>query len=189
MVQNRIRQLLINHPIIPVVKIESIDQVIPYINHLRSKNINCIEITLRTKCAIDAIKKAKKYFGDQFAVGVGTVINETQINAVINANVDFIVLPGVFSELREPLEQSNIPFLPGVMTASEIMHGASFGWNTFKLFPANLVGGINGIKTFSKVFPEIKFCPTGGINKGNYLEFLAEESVISIGGSWLIEES
>ena len=73
------------------------------------------------------------------------------------------------------------------MTASEIMQGASFGWNTFKLFPANLVGGINGIKTFAKVFPEIKFCPTGGVNEQNHLEFLAEESVISIGGSWLIE--
>lgn len=187
MVQNNIRELLINHPIIPVVKIDSIDEVIPCINDLISKDIHCIEITLRTKCAIDAIKKAKKHFGDQFSVGVGTVINKTQISAVIDANVDFIVLPGVFPELREPLEQANIPFLPGVMTASEIMQGASFGWNTFKLFPANLVGGINGIKTFAKVFPEIKFCPTGGVNKQNHLEFLAEESVISVGGSWLIE--
>ena len=187
MVQNNIRELLINHPIIPVVKIDSIDEVIPCINDLISKDIHCIEITLRTKCAIDAIKKAKKHFGDQFAVGVGTVINKTQITAVIDANVDFIVLPGVFPELREPLEQSNIPFLPGVMTASEIMQGASFGWNTFKLFPANLVGGINGIKTFAKVFTEIKFCPTGGVDKQNHLEFLAEESVISVGGSWLIE--
>ena len=188
MAQNNIRQLLSKHPIIPVVKIESIDEVIPCINDLISKNIHCIEITLRTKCAIDAIKKAKKHFGDRFAIGVGTVINETQISAVIGANVDFIVLPGVFPELREPLEQSNTPFLPGVMTASEIMQGVSFGWNTFKLFPANLVGGINGIKTFAKVFPEIKFCPTGGVNKQNHLEFLDEESVISVGGSWLIKE-
>jgi len=188
MVQNNIRQLLKNHPIIPVVKIESIDEVIPYIEHLKSKNIHCIEITLRTDCAIDAIKKAKNHFGDQFSVGVGTVINQKQINAVIDANVDFIVLPGVFPELRKPLELSNIPFLPGVMTASEIMQAASYGWNTFKLFPANLVGGINAIKTFAKVFPEIKFCPTGGINKQNHLEFLAEESIISVGGSWLIEE-
>lgn len=187
MAQNNIRKLLLNHQIIPVVKIESIDEVIPCINDLISKNIHCIEITLRTKCAIDAIKKAKKYFGNQFVVGVGTVINKTQISSVIDANVDFIVLPGVFSDLKDPLEKSNIPFLPGVMTASEIMQGVSFGWNTFKLFPANLVGGINGIKTFSKVFPEIKFCPTGGVNKENYLEFLAEESVISVGGSWLIE--
>jgi len=187
MAQNKIRKLLSNHPIIPVVKIETTDEVIPFINDLISKNIYCIEITLRTKCAIDAIKKAKKHFGNQFAVGVGTVINKTQINAVTEANVDFIVLPGVFPELKEPLESSKIPFLPGVMTASEIMQGVSFGWNTFKLFPANLVGGINGIKTFANVFPEIKFCPTGGINKQNYIEFLAEESVISVGGSWLIE--
>lgn len=187
MAQNNIRELLLDHPIIPVVKIESLAEVIPCINDLISKNIHCIEITLRTKCAIDAIKKAKKHFGNQFAVGVGTVINKTQISAVIDANVDFIVLPGVFPELKEPLEKSNIPFLPGVMTASEIMQGASYGWNTFKLFPANLVGGINGIKTYAKVFPEIKFCPTSGVNKQNYLEFLAEESVISVGGSWLIE--
>ena len=187
MAQNKIRKLLSNHPIIPVVTIESINEVIPYINNLISQDIYCIEITLRTKCAIDAIKKAKKHFGNQFTVGVGTVINKTQISAVIDANVDFIVLPGVFPELKEPLEKSNIPFLPGVITASEIMQGASYGWNTFKLFPANLVGGINGIKTFAKVFPEIKFCPTGGVNKQNHLEFLAEESVISVGGSWLTE--
>ena len=187
MAQNNIRELLLNHPVIPVVKIESLDEVIPYINILISKNIHCIEITLRTKCAIDAIKKAKKHFGNKFSVGVGTVINKTQINEVKDANVDFIVLPGVFPELKELLEKSNIPFLPGVMTASEIMQGASYGWNTFKLFPAHLVGGINGIKTFAKVFPEIKFCPTGGVNKENHLEFLAEESVISVGGSWLIE--
>ena len=187
MAQNNIRKLLSNHPIIPVVKIESINEVIPYINNLISQDIYCIEITLRTKCAIDAIKKAKQHFGNQFAVGVGTVINKTQISAVIDANVDFIVLPGVYTELKEPLEKSNIPFLPGVMTPSEIMQGASFGWNTFKLFPANLVEGINGVKTFAKVFPDIKFCPTGGVDKQNYLEFLAEESVLSVGGSWLIE--
>ena len=72
MVQNNIRELLLNHPIIPVVKIESLDKVIPYINELISKNIHCIEITLRTKCALDAVKQAKKHFGNQFKVGVGT---------------------------------------------------------------------------------------------------------------------
>ena len=187
MAQNNIRKLLLNHPIIPVVKIDSIDEVIPHINNLISKNIHCIEITLRTKCAVDAIKLAKKHFNNKFSVGVGTVINKSQINAVIDANVDFIVLPGVIPELRESLEKSDIPFLPGVMTASEIMQGVNFGWNTFKLFPANLVGGINGIKSFAKVFPELKFCPTGGVNKENHLEYLAEDSVISVGGSWLNE--
>ena len=93
-----------------MVKIESLDEVIPYINILISKNIHCIEITLRTKCAIDAIKKAKKHFGNKFSVGVGTVINKTQINEVKDANVDFIVLPGVFPELKEPLEKSKYPF-------------------------------------------------------------------------------
>lgn len=185
MTQNNIRKILSNHPIIPVAKIESIEDVIPCIENLISKGINCIEITLRTDCAIDAIRKAKKHYGNRVSVGVGTVINESQIDLVIDAGVDFIVLPGLYPELKVKLEQTNTPFLPGVMTASEIMQAINYGWDTFKLFPANLAGGLKGVETYAAVFPKIKFCPTGGINKDNFKDYLSHESVISVGGSWL----
>jgi 2-dehydro-3-deoxyphosphogluconate aldolase/(4S)-4-hydroxy-2-oxoglutarate aldolase len=187
MKQNGIRQTLAKHPIIPVAKINAVEDVIPCIDNLISKGINCIEITLRTHCAIEAIKHAKKHYGKEFSVGVGTVTNKQQLAAVIAAKVDFIVLPGFFSDLKEDLESSGIPFIPGVMTASEIMKASSYGWDTFKLFPANLVGGIKGVQTFSSVFPHVKFCPTGGITKDNYKDYLEEASVISVGGSWIMK--
>lgn len=186
--QNNIREILSNHPIIPVVKIDSIEDVIPCIKKLISKGINCIEITLRTDCAVKAIRMAKHHYGNKFSVGAGTVINKNQIDEVIEAGADFIVLPGLFPELKVKLDQCNTPFLPGVMTASEIMQAMDYGWDTFKLFPVNLVGGLTGIKTFATVFPSLKFCPTGGINKDNFNDYLSNNSVISVGGSWVLKD-
>ena len=101
MAQNNIRELLLNHLLFRG-KIESIDEVIPYINDLISKKHSLYRDNASNKMRYWCNKKAKKHFGNQFSVGVGTVINKTQISAVIEANVDFIVLPGVFPELKEP---------------------------------------------------------------------------------------
>ncbi len=185
MSQNHIRTLLHNNPIIPVVKIESLEEVIPLLDYFKEKNINCIEITLRTECAVDAIKLAKQHCDNSFSIGAGTVINPKQITELVEAGVDFIVLPGVQKDLLSVLNELNIPFLPGVMTPSDIMEALRLGWDTLKFFPAHIAGGIDAIKTYSQVFPQVKFCPTGGIGFDNHLEFLALENVISVGGSWV----
>jgi len=185
MSQNHIRTLLHNNPIIPVVKIESLEEVIPLLDYFKEKNINCIEITLRTECAVDAIKLAKQHCDNSFSIGAGTVINPKQITELVEAGVDFIVLPGVQKDLLSVLNELNIPFLPGVMTPSDIMEALRLGWDTLKFFPAHIAGGIDAIKTYSQVFPQVKFCPTGGISYDNHLEFLALENVISVGGSWV----
>jgi len=185
MSQNGIRKLLRDNPVVPVVKIQSLEEVEPLITALQNNNINCIEITLRTDCAIDAIKLAKKCSNDNFSVGVGTVVNTKQLAEVVAAQVDFIVLPGLQKDLVSDLQDIDIPFLPGVVTPSEMMEALRLGWDTLKFFPANIAGGLGALKTYGQVFSQIKFCPTGGITKENYPEYLELENVISVGGSWI----
>ena len=185
MSQNNIRKLLLDNPIVPVVKFQSLEEVIPLLDYLKEKNINCIEITLRTECAIEAIKLAKQHCGNTFSIGAGTVIHLKQITQLIAAEIDFIVLPGIQKELLGILNEINVPFLPGVMTPSEIMEAIGLGWDTMKFFPAHIAGGLDALKTYSQVFPQVKFCPTGGMSFENYLEFLSLDTLISVGGSWL----
>ena len=185
MSQNGIRKLLRDNPLVPVVKIQSLEEVEPLMTALQNNSINCIEITLRSDFALDAIKLAKKCSNDNFSVGVGTVVNTKQLAEVVDAQVDFIVLPGLQKDLVSALQDIDIPFLPGVVTPSEIMETLRLGWDTLKFFPANIAGGLGALKTYGQVFSQIKFCPTGGITKENYSEYLDLENVISVGGSWI----
>lgn len=185
MSQNNIRTLLQGNPIVPVVKIEHLKEVIPLLDYLKENNFNSIEITLRTDCAMDAIRLAKEHCDDSFLVGAGSVINKEQIANLLEIGVDFVVLPGIQKDLIEVLEELKIPFLPGVMTPSEIMEALLLGWDTLKFFPAHIAGGIEALKTYSQVFPRVKFCPTGGIGVENHNDFLALDNVLSVGGSWV----
>lgn len=185
MKQNNIREVLSHHPIIPVINFNDIDEVIPMIEKLKAKNIFCIEITLRTTIAFDAIRLAKETFGSEITIGMGTVVSKDQIAKAIELNIDFLVSPGLSSGLASHFEDSGIPFILGVATPSDIINGIQFGWDTFKFFPAHLFGGLNALKTYGQVFPQIKFCPTGGITEDSSQSYLALENVISIGGSWL----
>ena len=184
MKQNNIREVLSHHPIIPVINFNDIDEVIPMIEKLKAKDIFCIEITLRTPIAFDAIRLAKEKFGTEFTVGMGTIVSKDQIAKAIELKVDFLVSPGLNSGLASHFEDSGIPFILGVATPSDIINGIQFGWDTFKFFPAHLFGGLNALKTYGQVFPQIKFCPTGGITEETYKSYLELENVISIGGSW-----
>ena len=96
-----------------------------------------------------------------------------------------MVSPGISMELSTSFENSGIPFIPGVSTPSEIISGLQLGWDTFKFFPAHLFGGLDALKTYGQVFPQVKFCPTGGIKAETYNEYLKLPNVISVGGSWL----
>tara|TARA_B110000977_G_scaffold191296_1_gene263204 strand:- start:468 stop:1049 length:582 start_codon:yes stop_codon:yes gene_type:complete len=185
MSQNNIRTLLRDNPIVPVVKIDHLKEVIPLLDYLKEHHFNSIEITLRTDCAMDAIRLAKEHCDDSFLVGAGSVIKTEQIRELLDVGVDFIVLPGMQKDLIEVLEELKIPFLPGVMTPSEIMEALRMGWDTLKFFPAHIAGGMEALKTYSQVFPQVKFCPTGGISVENHKDFLALDNVLSVGGSWV----
>ena len=183
--QNNIREVLAKHPVIPVVTFSNLEEVDAKIEVLLRNNVKCIEITLRTPVAYDAIQKVKENYGSEITVGMGTVVLEAQIRKAIELQVDFMVSPGLHSGLAQQLMESKIAFIPGVATPSDIINGLQYEWDTFKFFPAFLFGGVEALKTYGQVFPNLKFCPTGGLTEATYRDYLALENVISVGGSWL----
>lgn len=183
--QNNILEVLKENPLIPVVTINHLNEIEKMYVKLKSKNVRCIEITLRTPVSREAIRVFKKEYGHDVKVGVGTIVSADDVAFCMDAEVDFMVSPGLASKMIEPLEKSGIPFISGVTTPSEIIQGKEYGWNYFKFFPATIFGGVEALKTYGAIFPGVKFCPTGGINERNYKEFLNLENVISVGGSWL----
>ncbi len=183
--QNNIREVLAKHPIIPVVTFTNLNEIEAKVEVLLRNNVKCIEITLRTPVAFDAIQKVKEEYGNEITVGMGTVVLESQIHKAIQLQVDFMVSPGLHSGLAQQLMDSKIAFIPGVATPSDIIAGLQFEWDTFKFFPAFLFGGVEALKTYGQVFPNLKFCPTGGLTEASYRDYLALENVISVGGSWL----
>ena len=185
MAQNDIRTVLSQHPTIPVVTFHHTDEVAPKMEALIARGIFCIEITLRTPAAFDCIALAKKLYGERCAIGMGTVVKVEQIEKAIELGIDFMVSPGLNASLAPHFENSKIAFIPGVATPSEIIEGIQFGWDTFKFFPANLFGGLGALKAYGQVFPNIKFCPTGGITEESYPDYLALSNIISVGGSWM----
>ena len=184
-VQNNIESILKNNPLIPVVTLNNAEQTKDTLATLKAKNISCIEITLRTEKAFDCISFAKKIVGNEFSIGVGTITNADQIEQCKALNVDFMVSPGSSTILVQKMQDTGIPYLPGVMTPSEIMQMMALNCKFLKLFPYNLAGSNTALKTYQGLFPGIKFCPTGGIGNKNFNEVLKMKNVISVGGSWL----
>lgn len=185
--QFNIEDVLSGSPLIPVVTINALSEVDTVYEQLKSQGISCIEITLRTAVSWEAIRLFKERYGNEFSVGVGTILSIRDIERCQEVKVDFLVSPGTSDTMIAALNTCGIPFLPGVATPSEIIRGLEAGWKCFKFFPADLFGGIKALKTYGSVFSEAKFCPTGGINESNYKDFLALENVMSVGGSWLLK--
>jgi len=173
MKQYNIRAILEKHPIIPVVTFHELFEVVPQLEKLESQGVSCIEITLRTPISFDAIAEAKRTFGQRMDIGVGTLVTNEQIEKAADLGVDFMVSPGISKTLAPTFESCGIPFIPGVATPSEIIAGLELGWDTFKFFPAHLFGGLDALKTYGQVFPQVKFCPTGGIKAETYEQYLS----------------
>ncbi len=187
MVQNGLETILKHNPVIPVATIHNAEELETIVSKIQAAGINCIEITLRTDFALEAIKELKAINIPGFFVGVGTVIRPEQVEQLKALEVDFIVSPGLTEKLSEALAASGIPYIPGVSTVSEIILGIEENCTFFKFFPANLSGGIEAIKAYGQLFPSVKFCPTGGITENTYENYLDEKNVICVGGSWMLK--
>ncbi len=170
--------------LIPVVVIENADDAVPLAESLLEGGIKSIEITLRTEAALDAIYQVSKYVPD-IINGVGTVTNAEQMKAAKEAGAVFQVSPGITPSLADYARNNNIDWLAGVTDASQIMLAKEYGLNHMKFFPASLSGGVPMLKQFASVFPDIRFCPTGGISLENMNEYAALPNVFAMGGSWL----
>ena len=185
--QKQIEKILKDNPIIPVVTIDDMNQIEEVYQKLVSKGIKCIEITLRTEVSWEAIRVFIEKYGDEFKVGVGTVLTSKQIEKCMHLGVDFMVSPGLSKSLVKKYERSGLAYLPGVSTPSEIMRGLSMGLRYFKFFPAEIFGGVAALQTYNQVFSQATFCPTGGINEQNVSDYQSCPNVISVGGSWILK--
>ena len=173
---------------VPVVVIKELSEVDKILPALKNNDINCAEITFRTACAEEAIKLAVKNY-PEMNVGAGTVINAKQCKAAIKAGAKFIVSPGLSVSVAKVCKKNNIPYYPGCVTPTEIMQAIELGITTVKFFPANVYGGLAALKALAAPFPQIKFIPTGGVDRGNIDEFLAFDKIEAIGGSFFVKEA
>ncbi|MBO5402628.1 MAG: bifunctional 4-hydroxy-2-oxoglutarate aldolase/2-dehydro-3-deoxy-phosphogluconate aldolase [Clostridia bacterium] len=173
---------------IPVVVIKEIGETDKILKALKNNGINCAEITFRTACAAEAIAYAVKNYPDM-SVGAGTVINAEQCKAALAAGATFIVSPGLSVEVAKVCAEKGVPYYPGCVTPTEIMMALDLGITTVKFFPANVYGGLKALKALSAPFPQVKFIPTGGVDRSNIDEFLAFDKVAAIGGSFFVKES
>ena len=174
--------------LIPVVVIKNLEDTDKIMTALKEYGVNTAEITFRTACAEDAIRLAVKNHPDML-IGAGTVINLDQAKRAIGAGAKFIVSPGLSKEVALYLKEIGIPYYPGCVTPTEIMQALDLGLTTVKFFPANVYGGLKALKALSAPFPQVKFIPTGGVDRGNIDEFLAFDKVAAIGGSFFVKES
>ena len=173
---------------VPVVVIKELAETDKILTALKANGINCAEITFRTACAAEAIAYACKNYPDM-SVGAGTVINAEQCRQALAAGAQFIVSPGLSVAVANVCKESNIPYYPGCVTPTEIMQALEMGITTVKFFPANIYGGLKALKALSAPFPQVKFIPTGGVDRSNIDEFLAFDKVEAIGGSFFVKES
>lgn len=178
-----IDSILDQAPALPVVTIHSVGQAAALAEALVSAGLPVIEVTLRTDCALEAIRAMSEV--DGAIVGAGTVLTPADLERVAAAGAAFAISPGCTGTLYRAAAAAEIPFLPAVATASEIMTGLEHGHARFKFFPAEASGGIEALKGFAGPFPDVKFCPTGGIGPHNAPDYLRQHNVITVGGSWM----
>ncbi len=174
--------------LIPVVVIKNLAETEKIMNALKNDGINCAEITFRTDCAADAIALAVEKFPDM-NIGAGTVINAGQCEKALKAGAKFIVSPGLSEDVAKICKANGIDYFPGCVTPTEIMRALDLGITTVKFFPANVYGGLKALKALSAPFPQVRFIPTGGVNRENLEEFLAFEKIAAVGGSFFVEDA
>jgi 2-dehydro-3-deoxyphosphogluconate aldolase / (4S)-4-hydroxy-2-oxoglutarate aldolase len=169
--------------VLPVIVIDDPEDAVPLAQALVAGGIRTLEVTLRTKYALDAIKAMAQVEGA--IVGVGTLTQPEEFAAARDAGAVFGVSPGLTPALIAAAKSSGLPLLPGVMTPSEVMVAREHGFKQLKLFPAVPAGGVGLLNGIGGPLPDVTFCPTGGISQENAPQFLALKNVACVGGSWL----
>ncbi len=182
--QDKIIEVLQISPIVPVVVIENIKDAVPLAQSLIEGGIHIIEVTLRSSCALEAIELIAKNV-PKMCVGVGTILNPTQLEQAQNRGAEFLISPGLTIKLLEHAKKKDMPLIPGVSSSSEVMQALELGYNALKFFPAEYCGGVKLLNAFNGPFKGVKFCPTGGISADNMRSYLNLENVLCVGGSWL----
>ncbi len=174
-------------PVMPVVTVNRLRDAEAIATALAEGGVSVVEVTLRTPCALDAVARMKTVPG--LCVGAGTVTHERQFPDLVSAGADFAVSPGVTTGLLRAAHDAELPFLPGIASASDILVAMAFGVSACKFFPASAAGGTAMLKAFQGPFPDMAFCPTGGVAHENFRDYLALDNVACVGGTWVTPEA
>ena len=171
-------------PVLPVLVIEDVSLALDLAGALYAGGVEVLEVTLRTPRALDALAAIRKEL-PQLLVGAGTLIHTEQFLEARDAGAQLAVSPGCTERLAAAAEDSGLPYLPGVMTPSEVLLALEYGYRSLKLFPANGSTSVKMLKSFKGPFTGIRFCPTGGVTPDNLLSFLRLPNVACVGGTWI----
>jgi 2-dehydro-3-deoxyphosphogluconate aldolase/(4S)-4-hydroxy-2-oxoglutarate aldolase len=179
-----VQSVMLQAPVLPVLVIQDVRHAVPVAEALVAGGLPVLEVTLRTPAALEVIAAMRSVKGA--LVGAGTVLNARDLESAQRAGAEFIVSPGLTENLAQAARASGLPFLPGVANAGDIMRGLDLGLDHFKFFPAEACGGLPALKSLAAPFGTVRFCPTGGITEKNAPDWLAQRSVLCVGGSWLV---
>ena len=177
------RELCQQAPVIPVLVVDDVAQARSLAEPLVAAGLPVLEVTLRTPVALDVIRIMSEVPGS--IVGAGTVLNAQDVTHVKAAGAEFAVSPGATDNLLAAVRDQELPLLPGAVTSSEVMTLMDHGYDTLKFFPAEAAGGVSLLKSLGGPLPDVRFCPTGGINAQKAVDYLALPNVLCVGGSWV----
>jgi 2-dehydro-3-deoxyphosphogluconate aldolase/(4S)-4-hydroxy-2-oxoglutarate aldolase len=184
---NSFSNLMGKQTLLPIIQANTVSQGVEIGKAMFTAGINLVEVVLRTEASLDIIKALKSELPN-LKVGAGTVIDADILKQALAAGSDFIVTPTISSELLTHLSKCNVPVLPGVSNAANILLAREFGYKEVKLFPASLSGGTAFLTAMSSIFQDITFCPTGGIHAENKHEYLELSNVFAVGGTWVAKK-
>jgi 2-dehydro-3-deoxyphosphogluconate aldolase/(4S)-4-hydroxy-2-oxoglutarate aldolase len=170
--------------VIPVLTIEKVEHAVPLAKALVAGGVRTLEVTLRTDAAAEAAKAIVAEVPDAI-VGIGTILNADDLARAKALGAKFGISPGLTPDLLKAAAACDLPFAPGIATASELMQALAAGFDVVKFFPAEQAGGIKALRALAGPFPNVRFCPTGGIGDANAATWLAEPNVLCVGGSWV----
>jgi len=182
--QEKLAAIFKSATVIPVLTIERLEDAVPLARALVAGGVRVLEVTLRTPVAVEAAKAMIAEVPEAI-VGIGTILNADDLARARGLGAKFGISPGATADLLKAAAESDLPFAPGIATASELMQALAAGFDLVKFFPAEQSGGIKALRALAGPFPNMRVCPTGGIGEGNAASWLAEPNVVAVGGSWL----
>ncbi|WP_297839036.1 bifunctional 4-hydroxy-2-oxoglutarate aldolase/2-dehydro-3-deoxy-phosphogluconate aldolase [Pseudomonas sp.] len=184
----QIDELCAKAKILPVITIAREQDILPLADALAAGGLTTLEVTLRSAFGLTAIRVLREQ-RPELCVGAGTILDRKMLADAEAAGAQFIVTPGCTQDLLLAGTESELPLLPGISSASEIMVGYALGYRRFKLFPAEISGGVAAIKALGGPFVDVRFCPTGGVSPANLQSYMALPNVMCVGGSWMLDNA
>ena len=183
-IYNKIREV----GIIPVIKLNAVEDSVPLARSLLEGGIPIAEVTFRTEAAAEGIAAIRREL-PQMLVGAGTVLTVEQAVTAVDSGAQFVVAPGSNGKIIDRVLAAGIPMIPGVATPTEIEAALEKGIRVLKFFPSEALGGISMLKALSGPYPQVKFVPTGGISASNLKSYLQQKNVLAVGGSWMVSSN